>query len=191
MGDQGTGNESAITPSVRQAQIPQMSITPVEDPPNTGTSTEWLLRFADSGSGLHTAVVYRTRYALDEEGESTGLQRLWVAARGYEGRVFGEHSAVASFEDDEVTIARCHAAGFEESEDIENVEMVTEEDLRILAELWEKIGELSSYDPDLDEGGFISNLPREGNDDFISSEGWEADDLLEPISDGWQLFLKF
>ena len=168
-----------------------MSITPDGNQPNTGTSTEWLLRFADSGSGLHTAVVYRARYSLDEGGESTGLQRLWVAARGYEGRVFGEHSAVASSEDDEVTIVRCQAAGFEECEDIENVEMVTEEDLRILAELWEKIGELSSYDPDADEDVFVSKLPREGDDDFISSEGWEAEDLLEPISDGWQLFLKF
>lgn len=168
-----------------------MSITPNGNQPNTGTSTEWLLRFTDSGSGLHTAVVYRARYSLDEEGESTSLQRLWVAARGYEGRVFGEHSAVALFEGDEVTIVRCQAAGFEECEDIENVEMVTEEDLRILAKLWEKIGELSSHDPDADEDVFVSKLPRESDDDFISSEGWEAEDLLEPISDGWQLFLKF
>jgi len=168
-----------------------MSITPDANRPNTGTTTEWLLRFADSGSGLHTVVVYRARYALDEEGESTGLQRLWVAARGYEGRVFGEHSAVASFEDDEVTIARCQGAEFEDSEDSENVEMVTEADMRILSELWEKIGELSSYDLDSEEDVFVSKLPRDGDDDFIASEGWEAEDLLEPISDGWQLFLKF
>ena len=28
-------------------------------------------------------------------------------------------------------------------------------------------------------------------EDFVASEGWDPDDLLEPIAEKWQLFLKF
>ena len=28
-------------------------------------------------------------------------------------------------------------------------------------------------------------------EDFVASDGWDPDDLLEPISEEWQLMLKF
>ena len=79
--------------------------------------------------------------ALDADGEPSGIKRLWVAARGYEGGgVVGPLSAVASFDDsfNIESIAACQQA-FPEGDDFEsseNYDMLTDGDVQVLGELW-------------------------------------------------------
>lgn len=170
-----------------------MNNTTKEDRPNTEAATEWLMRFNDGlpGTSLHTVVIYRVKWALDEEGDRTDIVRLWVVAYGYEGGgVFGAHSAVATFDEGDAIVARCQLPEFEDYDDIENAEIITEEDSRIICELWNKICELTNWGDRGDEA-LGSKLPRGDDEDSLASEGWDPHDLIEPISDGWQLFLKF
>ena len=157
-------------------------------------ATEWIVRLSEAASAsAHTVVVYRTEYALDADGDS-GIKRLWVAARGYEGGgIFGAFSAVASYADTFLeTIVACQEA-FPEGVDFEsseNYEVLTDSDLQVLGELWTKIDELTAFDLDADDP-FVAKVSVPEDEDFIVSDGWDPDDLLEPISEEWQLFLKF
>ena len=85
--------------------------------------TEWIVRLPEAGaSNVDAAVVYRTESALDADGEPSGIKRLWVAARGYEGGgIVGAFSAVASFDENFniESIASCQHA-FPEGDDFES-----------------------------------------------------------------------
>jgi hypothetical protein len=159
-------------------------------------NTEWIVRLPEAGSAnLDAVVVYRTESALDADGETSGIERLWVAARGYEGGgIIGAFSAVAVFgEDGSIeSIASCQQA-FPQGEDFEsseNFDLLTENDLQVLGELWAKVDELTAFDPDADES-FVAKVSIPESEDFVASDAWDPDDLLEPISEEWQLMLKF
>lgn len=159
-------------------------------------NTEWIVRLPEAGASIVDAVVvYRTESALDADGEPSGIKRLWVAARGDEGGgIVGAFSAVASFDDkfNIGSIAACQQA-FPESDDFdssENYDILTENDLQVLGELWTKVDELALFDPDADDP-FVAKVSVPEGEDFVASDGWDPDDLLEPISEEWQLMLKF
>jgi hypothetical protein len=159
-------------------------------------NTEWVVRLPEAGSAnVDAVVVYRTESALDADGETSGIERLWVAARGYEGGgIIGAFSAVAPFgEDGSIeNVASCQQA-FPEGEDFEsseNFDLLTENDLQVLGELWAKVDELTAFDPDADES-FVAKVSVPEGEDFVASDAWDPDDLLEPISEEWQLMLKF
>ena len=163
-------------------------------------NTEWAVWLYEAGAPeVKFVVVYRTESDLDEEGGATGIKRLWVAARGYEGRVMGEFSAVASFDEsgDIDKIASYQQVEPPEDGDfdtVENPDMLTESDLQVLSELWAKIAELTTFDETfaLDpEISFVAKVPVPEGEDFVASDGWWAVDLLEPIAEKWQLLLKF
>jgi hypothetical protein len=163
---------------------------------NQKFKTEWLIRLPEAGaSNVDAVVVYRTESALDADGEPSGIERLWVAARGYEGGgIIGAFSAVALFgEDGSIeNIASCQQA-FPEGEDFEsseNFDLLTENDLQVLGELWAKIDELTAFDPDAEEP-FVAKVSVPEGEDFVASDAWDPDDLLEPVSEEWQLMLKF
>lgn len=159
-------------------------------------NTEWVVRLPQAGaSNVDAAVVYRTESALDADGEPSGIKRLWVAARGYEGGgIVGAFSAVASFDENFniENIAACQQA-FPEGDDFEsseNYDILTENDLQLLGELWVKVDDLTAFDPDADDP-FVAKVTVPEGEDFVASKGWDPDDLLEPISEEWQLMLKF
>lgn len=159
-------------------------------------NTEWIVRLPEAGvTNVDTVVVYRAESALDAGGEPSGIKRLWVAARGDEGaRIVGAFSAVASFDEsfNIENIAACQLA-FPEGDDFEsseNYEILAENDLQVLGELWAKADELAAFEPDADEP-FVAKVAVPEGEDFVSSAGWDPDDLLEPISEEWQLMLKF
>lgn len=158
--------------------------------------TEWIVRLPEAGaSHVDAVVVYRTESSLDADGEPSGIKRLWVAARGYEGGgIVGAFSAVASFDENFniENIAACQQA-FPEGDDFEsseNYDMLTESDLQVFGELWAKVDELTAFDPDVDDP-FVAKVTVPEGEDFVASDGWDPDDLLEPISEEWQLMLKF
>lgn len=160
---------------------------------NQKFNTEWVVRLPEAGSAnVDAVVVYRTESVLDADGEPSGIKRLWVAARGDEGGgIVGAFSAVASSDENFniENIATCQQA-FPEGDDFEsseNYDILTENDLQVLGELWTKADELTSFDPDGDDP-FVA-MPD--GEDFVASDGWDPDDLLEPISQEWQLMLKF
>lgn len=159
-------------------------------------NTEWVVRLPEAGSAnVDAVVVYRTESVLDADGEPSGIKRLWVAARGDEGGgIVGAFSAVASFDENFniENIAACQQA-FPECDDFEsseNYEILSERDLQVLGELWAKIEELTAFDPDADDP-FVAKVSVLDGEDFVASEGWDPDDLLEPISEEWPLMLKF
>ena len=159
-------------------------------------NTEWIVRLSEAGSAnVDAVVVYRTESALDSDGEPSGIKRLWVAARGDEGGgIVGAFSAVASFDENFniENIAACQQA-FPEGDDFEsseNYDILNENDLQVLGELWTKADELTAFDPDADDP-FVAKVSVPDGEDFVASEGWDPNDLLEPISEKWQLFLKF
>lgn len=159
-------------------------------------NTEWIVRLPEAGAAnVDAAVVYRTESALDADGEPSGIKRLWIAARGDEGGgIVGAFSAVASFDEDFniENIAACQQA-FPEGDDFEsseNYDMLTGSDLQVLGELWAKVDELTAFDPDSDDP-LVAKVAVPEGEDFFASEGWDPDDLLEPISEEWQLILKF
>jgi hypothetical protein len=158
--------------------------------------TEWIVRLPEAGaSNVDAVVVYRTESTVDAHGEPSGVKRLWVAARGYEGGgIIGAFSAVAVFGEGGLieNIASCQQA-FPEGEDFEsseNFDLLTENDLQVLGELWAKVDELTAFDPDAEEP-FVAKVTVPEGEDFVASDGWDPDDLLEPISEEWQLMLKF
>jgi len=53
-----------------------------------------------------------------------------------------------------------------------------------------KVDELTAFDPDADEP-FVAKVSIPEGEDFVASDAWDPDDLLEPISEEWQLMLKF
>jgi len=163
---------------------------------NQKFNTEWIVRLPEAGSAnVDAVVVYRTESALNAGGEPSGIKRLWVAARGDEGGgIVGAFSAVASFDKNFniENIAACQQP-FPEGDDFEsseNCEMLTESDLQALGELWAKVDELTASDPDADDP-FVAKVSVPDGEDFVASEGWDPDDLLEPVSEEWQLILKF
>ena len=106
----------------------------------------------------------------------------------------GAFSAVASFDENFniESIASCQQA-FPEGDDFEsseNYDMLTESDLQVLGELWAKVDELTAFDTDADDP-FVAKVTVPEGEDFVASDGWDHDDLLEPISEEWQLMLKF
>jgi hypothetical protein len=163
---------------------------------NPKFNTEWLVRLPETdASNVDAVVVYRTESALDTDGEPSGIERLWVAARGYEGGgIIGAFSAVAVFGEDGwiENIASCEQA-FPDGEDFEsseNSDLLTKNDLQVLRELWAKVDELAAFDPDAEEP-FVAKVSIPEGEDSVSSDAWDPDDLLEPISEEWQLMLKF
>jgi hypothetical protein len=157
--------------------------------------TESLLKLRHPGDAqLHTAVVYRTGFSVDENGDEDRMIGQWVVARGYEGGgIIGDHSCVCRYDEDfQESMIRSQSA-YPELEDFilndDHPFEPTEEDIRILNELWGELDRISSFDADSRE--FVSKLPVPEGQDAVMSDGWEADDLLESVSDGWQLFLKF
>jgi hypothetical protein len=159
-------------------------------------NTEWIVRLPEAGaSNADAVVVYRTESTVDAHGEPSGVKRLWVAARGYEGEgIVGAFSGVASFDENSKieSIASCQQA-FPEGDDFEssaNYEMLAENDLQVLVELWAKVDEFTAFDPDAEES-FVAKVTVPEGEDFVASDGWDPDDLLEPISEEWQLMLKF
>jgi hypothetical protein len=163
---------------------------------NQTFNTEWIVRLPEAGSAnVDAVVVYCTESSLDADGEPSGVKRLWVAARGYEGGgIVGAFSAVASFDENFniANIAACQQA-FPEGDDFEsseNYDMLTESDLQVLGELWAKVDELTAFDPDADDP-FVAKVAVPEGEDFVASEGWDPEDLLEPISEEWQMMLKF
>lgn len=139
-------------------------------------NTEWIVRLPEAGAtNVDAIVVYRSEYALDAGGEPSGIKRLWVAARGDEGAgIVGAFSAVASFDEsfNIENVAACQLA-FPEGDDFEsseNYEILTENDLQVLGELWAKADELTAFDPDADEP-FVAKVAVPEGEDFVSSEG--------------------
>lgn len=149
---------------------------------------------------VHTVVAYLVE-PIYEEGEICGVERLWVAARGYEGGgIIGSHSAVVSYDEEGevISVARSYSAypDMGDFEDDPEDLSVSGDDISRQRELWKKIDELTFFevepsdDPD-SQYRFDCCLPKPLKDDVIMSDNWEADDLLEPVSDKWQLSLKF
>ena len=178
----------------RTTVSPSLAIRP--RPVSKLLNTEWMVKLSGAGSSnVDTVAVYRTDSALDADGEPSGIKRLWVAARGREGGgVVGAFSAVASFDENFniESIAACQLA-FPEGDDFESSESydtLTDSDLQVLGELWGKVDELTSFDPDADEP-FVAKVAVPESKDFVGSDGWDPDDLLESISEKWQLLLKF
>jgi hypothetical protein len=158
---------------------------------------EYLLKFQKAGdSALHSIVYYRTEHSLDENGDPDCLTALWVAARGYEGGgIYSSHSAICRFEGEgEATVTRTQHAypdnnDFYEYDDNPPFEP-TERDITILDEIWVEVDKLSTFDIEVDPP-LASQLIPPKEDDFICSSGWYPDDLIETVSDGWQLTLRF
>jgi hypothetical protein len=160
------------------------------------TSTEWYIQLDEpAAQNVRAAVVYHTTSQLDENGEPSGISRLWVAARGYEGGgVISAFSAVASFDDsfDLEDLASCQVA-FPESEDFElsdDGSVVNSSDLDVLKMIWAKVDELTHYDLEA-EDPLVTKISAEDDNDFVSSEGWDPYDLLEPVVEQWQFLLEF
>lgn len=170
--------------------------------------TEYLLNAQKKGAqDLHTVIVYHTEREVDDEGDEIGLRRLWVAARGAEGMgVFGAHSAVVRFDEHgtPTSIVRCEQAHpemedftqYAEENELGDIDISTDEH-SILLQLWSKIDdELVDYEPepeDAPDGSlrFKSKIQIPKKQDAVMSEGWDPDDLIEPVTEGWQLFLSF
>ena len=152
---------------------------------NKNSNTEWIVRLPEAGaSNVDAVVVYRTESSLDADGVPSGVKR----------GIVGAFSAVASFDENFniESIASCQQA-FPEGNDFEsseNYDMLTESDLQVLGELWAKVDELTAFDPDADDP-FVAKVTVPEGEDFVASDGWDPDDLLEPISEEWQLMLKF
>jgi hypothetical protein len=157
--------------------------------------TEWLVRLTEVGvSNVYAVVVYRTESAFDDDDEFLGIERLWVAALGYEGGgVNGAFSAVASFGENGFIekIVSCQEAASESGdfESSENFDLLTDKDYEMLAEVWAKLDELVAFGSD--DVSLVANVAVPEGEDFVASDGWEPDDLLEPITAEWQLFLNF
>jgi hypothetical protein len=157
--------------------------------------TEYLLKLRDPGEELlHSVVVYRTGFTVDENGDEDQMVSLWVAARGYEGGgIIGNHSCICRYDEDfEERLSRCQEAHPESDDFVHNDSNgfdPNDEELAILHEVWDKLDTISSFD--LETYSFRSLLPVTEGSDAIVSEGWDPDDLLESVSDHWQLFLKF
>lgn len=176
---------------------------------STTFQTEFLLRAQRQGTqDLHTAIVYRTEHdVVVDEGEEAALRRLWVAARGYEGMgVFGAHSAVVRFGEDgtPISIVRCQQAHpdvddfatYAEEHDLRDKTISAKEHATLL-ELWSILDdELADYDPEPAgapgrHSRFASRIPIPKTKDAVTSEGWDPDDLIEPVTEDWQLLLNF
>jgi hypothetical protein len=170
--------------------------------------TEYLLSAQRRGTqDLHTVIVYRTEREFDDEGDEIALRRLWVAARGAEGMgVFGAHSAVVRFDEHgtPTSIVRCQQAHpdmgdfIQYAEDYELGDIdISADEHSILLQLWSKIDdELVDYEPEPadDPDGplrFRSRIQIPKKQDAVMSEGWDPDGLIEPVTEGWQLFLGF
>ncbi len=164
---------------------------------NKNIASEWIIKISDTGfPSVHTVVVYSAEPSLDADGEPCGISRLWVAARGYEGGgSISAYSSVASFDEEGSidNIVSCQQAYPDkcEFEECENFEILNDNDLGVIGELWRKIDELTSFDIESSDEVFVSRIAVPDGEDFVASPGWDPDDLLEPISEDWQLFLKF
>jgi hypothetical protein len=156
---------------------------------------EYLLKLqGPSDLDLHSVVVYKAGYSLDDNGDPDRMVSLWVVARGYEGGgIIGNHSCICRYDDDfEESMIRSQSAfpDLEDFADNQNPEFEPSvDDIEELKKLWEELNRISCLDDDSNE--FKSLLPVPDNQDAVHSEGWDADDLLESVSEGWQLFLKF
>lgn len=160
-------------------------------------NNEYLLKFQKAGqSALHSIVYYRTEHSLDENGDPDCLTALWVAARGYEGGgIFGNHSAICRYDENGVpTVIRVQQAFPDLNDFYEFKENPlfepSEKDMTFLDEIWIEVDKLSTFNVEMDYP-LVSELTPPKEEDFICSSGWDPDDLIEPVSDGWQLFLRF
>lgn len=155
--------------------------------------TEYLIKGETKGSqDVNSVVIYKIAYCVDED--EFFPVRLYVAAKGYAGRHVNEDCiAVADF-DNEGNISDYQIfnmdAIFNRGEDPE-FEELSSPDVTILTELVEQIFEELILIDDNGDDFMTSRITIPEDKDYITSSGWDPDNLLEGISQEWGLFLTF
>lgn len=146
------------------------------------------------GSEVSTIVVYRLEHLVDEEEFLDEVVKVWVVGCALKRNGFEDYSGRLTFDDDmEPIVIGCQSAypdqGSFEDDDSGTISDV---DLKIFNELWVKLDELGKRDTSNDDvHSFISKVENPDDEDFVASEDWAPDDLLEPVAEEWNLGLRF
>jgi hypothetical protein len=164
-------------------------------------NTEWLIKLRSFGEPeASRVVVYRTEELVDEDEDVYELKKVWVVGCARVGRGYEDYSGLLSWgEDGKPIVTGCQYAAPDmynfrshDDDDDDDSKPISDSDLDVINELWERFYQLCERDvTDDDTLNFVAKVDIPDDVDFVTSEGWEPDDLLEPVAEVWNLGLRF